>query len=254
MRFADKRVLVTGAGHGIGLATARAFLAQGARVVLNDVDGERLRAAVAELDSDRATGIRADVSRPDEAVGMVETAVRTAGGLDIVVSNAGIYPSHRFLDMSFADFQRVMEINVAGTFLVCQAAARAMVAAQQGGCIVTISSGSAQFARIGAAHYCASKAAVVMLTRTMALELATHRNRVNSVAPGIIAVPGGPPLTPAYQQAMTALVPWGRMGTPEDVAVAVLLVAEPGAEYLTGQVIPVDGGLSAGRYGIPISG
>lgn len=254
MRFADKRVLVTGAGHGIGLATARAFLAQGARVVLNDVDGERLRAAVAELGSDLATGIQADVSRPDEAADMVETAVRTAGGLDIVVSNAGIYPSHRFLDMSFADFQRVMDINVAGTFLVCQAAARAMVAAQQGGCIVTISSGSARFARIGAAHYCASKAAVVMLTRTMALELAPHRIRVNSVAPGIIAVPGGPPLTPAYQQAMTAMVPWGRMGTPEDVAVAVLLVAEPGAEYLTGQVIPVDGGLSAGRYGIPISG
>ena len=155
--------------------------------------------------------------------------------------------------MDVGDWDRVMAVNLRGTFLICQAAARLMVEHKNPGIITTISSGSARFARLGAAHYCASKAAVVMLTRVMALELAPYRIRVNSVSPGIIDVAGGPPLSESYKEAMTRMVPWGRMGRPEDVANVVLLVCDPAAEYLTGQVIPVDGGMSSGRYGIPAS-
>jgi 3-oxoacyl-[acyl-carrier protein] reductase len=252
MRFQGKRVLVTGAGQGIGLAIARAFADEGARVAVNDINPDSLDRA-RELLGHGSCGFAGDVSNVEAARAVVSNAQRELGGFDIVVSNAGIYPAHRFLEMSVDDWDRVMAVNVRGTFLVCQSAARIMVENNHEGVIVTISSGSARFARLGAAHYCASKAAVVMLTRVMALELAPHKIRVNSVSPGIIDVPGGQPLSDGYKQAVTRMVPWGRMGRPEDVAGVVLLVSDPGAEYMTGQVIPVDGGLSSGRYGIPAS-
>ena len=252
MRFEGKKVLVTGAGHGIGLAIARAFKDEGARVAVNDINSEGIDRAL-ELLGSKSCGFPGDVADVKEARSVVSKAEREIGGLDVVVSNAGIYPSHPFLEMDINDWDRVMAINVRGTFLICQAAAQLMVKHKHEGVIVTISSGSARFARVGSAHYCASKAAVVMLTRVMAQELAPYRIRVNSVSPGIIDVPGGQPLSDTYKQATTGMVPWGRMGRPEDVANAVLLVSDPAAEYMTGQVIPVDGGLSAGRYGIPSS-
>jgi len=252
VRFQEKKVLVTGAGHGIGRAIARAFIGEGARVAINDIIADRVAAVVEKLGS-RCCGVAGDISDTEEARSVVSRAAGELGGLDIVVSNAGLYPSHAFLDMDVNDWDRVMAVNVRGTFLICQAAAQQMVKNKQAGVIVTISSGSARFARVGSAHYCASKAAIVMLTRVMALELAPYRIRVNSVSPGIIDVPGGQPLSETYKAAMTRMVPWGRMGRPEDVANLVLLVSDPAAEYMTGQVIPVDGGLSSGRYGIPVS-
>ena len=252
MRFKGKKVMVTGAGHGIGLAIAQAFVAEGARVAVNDITSERNDRAL-ELLGGNSCGVPGDVADVNDARSVVSKAEREIGNLDIVVSNAGIYPSHSFLEMDVNDWDRVMAVNVRGTFLICQAAAQRMVKNKQEGVIVTISSGSARFARVGSAHYCASKAAVVMLTRVMALELAPYRIRVNSVSPGIIDVPGGQPLSDAYKQSITRMVPWGRMGCPEDVANVVLLVTDPAAEYITGQVIPVDGGLSSGRYGIPES-
>ena len=252
MRFQDKRVLVTGAGHGIGLAVARAFIGEGARVAVNDIIPERVTGVVQDLGR-RCCGVTGDVADTEEARSVVSRADAELGGLDIVVSNAGIFPSHAFLKMDISDWDRVMAVNIRGTFLICQAAARLMVKQKQEGVIVTISSGSARFARVGSAHYCASKAAVVMLTRVMALELAPYRIRVNSVSPGIIDVPGGQPLSDSYKAAMTRMVPWGRMGNPEDVANVVLLASDPAVEYMTGQVIPVDGGLSSGRYGIPVA-
>lgn len=253
MRFQGKKILVTGAGHGIGLAIARAFIDEGARVAINDINSERIDSAL-ELLGNTSCGFPGDVADFKEARSVVSQAGHELKGLDIIVSNAGIYPSHPFLEMDVNDWDRVMAVNVRGTFLICQAAAQLMVKNKREGVIVTISSGSSRFARVGSAHYCASKAAVVMLTRVMALELAPYRIRVNSVSPGIINVPGGQPLSDSYKQAMVRMVPWGRMGSPEDVAKVVLLVSDPGAEYMTGQVIPVDGGLSSGRYGIPVSG
>ena len=252
MRFQEKKVLVTGAGHGIGRAIARAFIGEGALVAINDIIPDRVAAVVEKLGS-HCCGVAGDISDTEEARSVVSRAAGELGGMDIVVSNAGLYPSHAFLEMEINDWDRVMAVNVRGTFLICQAAAQRMVENKQAGVIVTISSGSARFARVGSAHYCASKAAIVMLTRVMALELAPYRIRVNSVSPGIIDIPGGQPLSETYKAAMTRMVPWGRMGNPEDVANVVLLVSDPAAEYMTGQVIPVDGGLSSGRYGIPVS-
>ncbi|MBW2412028.1 MAG: SDR family oxidoreductase [Deltaproteobacteria bacterium] len=252
MRFQDKRVLITGAGHGIGLAVARAFISEGGRVAVNDIIPDRVARVVQELGR-RCCAVVGDVADTEESRSVVSRADAELGGLDIVVSNAGIFPSRAFLEMDISDWDRVMAVNIRGTFLICQAAAQLMVKQNQPGVIVTISSGSARFARVGSAHYCASKAAVVMLTRVMALELAPYRIRVNSVSPGIIDVPGGQPLSDSYKAAMTRMVPWGRMGNPEDVANVVLLASDPAVEYITGQVIAVDGGLSSGRYGIPVA-
>jgi 3-oxoacyl-[acyl-carrier protein] reductase len=252
VRFQENNVLVTGAGHGIGLAIAQAFINEGARVAINDIDSGRVAEAIKKM-GNFCCGVPGDVADVTEARSVVSQAEHELGGLNVVVSNAGIYPSHPFLEMDVNDWDRVMSVNLRGTFLICQAAAQRMVNNKREGVIVTISSGSARFARVGSAHYCASKSAVVMLTRVMALELAPYRIRVNTVSPGIIDVPGGQPLSKSYKNAMTRMVPWGRMGSAEDVANIVLLVSDPAAEYMTGQVIPVDGGLSSGRYGIPVS-
>ena len=252
-RFDGTRVAVTGAARGIGLAIARAFHAAGARVALADRDHEGVRRAAAEL-GERALGAALDVCAPHEVEAWHDTLSDAWGGVDVLVSNAGVYPSRPFLEMTHQDWDAVLDVNLRASFTVCQAFARGMVSAGTGGVIVTIASGSARFARVGAAHYCASKAGLVALTRTMALELAQHGVRVNAVSPGIVEVPGGPPLASGYREAMTAMVPAGRMGTPEDVAAAVLLVADPANDYLVGAELRVDGGLSAGRYGIPSSG
>lgn len=250
--FDGARVVVTGAAHGIGRAVAEAFHAAGAHVALLDVAQEGLAEACEAL-GERAAGVVADVSDPASLAAGMARARERLGGVDVAVANAGIYPSCPVLDLTVEGWDRVMDVNARGAFLTCQAAARLMVDQGHGGTIITMASGSARFAREGAAHYCASKAAVVMLTRVLALELARHGIRVNAVSPGIIDVPGGPTLAPAYKTAMTRSVPLERPGTAADVAAAVLALADPSLAYVTGQILPVDGGLSAGRYGIPIS-
>lgn len=246
-------VLVTGAARGIGFAIARAFLERGARVALNDRDDGALQSALARLPGD-PLGVVGDVRDPEAVEDFVRRAVGGLGGLDVLVSNAGIYPSRGFLEMTLPQWEEVMAINVGGAFLVGQAAARHMIARGRPGSIVAIGSGSARFAREGAAHYCASKAALEMLVRVMALELAPHRIRVNAVSPGVIDVPEGPTLAADYRSAIVRRIPWGRLGRPEDVAEVVVLVSDPRVEYVTGEIVAVDGGLAAGRYGLPRSG
>lgn len=250
---APRRVAVTGAGRGIGLAVAQAFVATGARVALCDLDGERVTAVAADLPPG-TSGQRVDVTDARAVDDWATEIEATWGGVDVLVSNAGVYPSDAFLDLTPERWDAVLDVNLRAAFLVCQRFARSMVTGGTGGSIVTIASGTARFARVGAAHYGASKAGLVALTRTMALELAPHHIRVNAVSPGLIDVPDGPPLAPAYRRAMTSMVPWGRMGAPEDVAAAVLALAHPDMAYVTGQELRVDGGLSAGRFGIPVSG
>lgn len=252
-RFSGRRVAVTGAAHGIGAAIARAFHAEGARVAVADLDEAGAARVATSLGAD-AVAHGVDVRDPEAVTRWHEAVAARWGGVDVLVSNAGVYPSHAFLDMPLHAWDAVMDVNLRAAFIVCQTFARGMVARAEPGAVVTIASGSARFARVGAAHYGASKAGLVALTRAMALELAPHGIRVNAVSPGIVDVPNGPPLAPAYRDAMTAMVPSGRMGTPDDVAAMVLMVAHPDAAYVTGQDIRVDGGLSAGRYGIPTSG
>lgn len=250
--FSGQVVLVTGAATGLGLAIAEAFGRAGARVAVNDLSAERVEAAVAQLSGQgiECCGFSADVRRSEDVRRMVDGIVAELGVPNVTVANAGIYPNTPFLDLSEEEWDRVMETNVKGVFLTCQAGARAMVAAGQSGSIVALSSGAANVAFWGWSHYCASKAAVVMLTKAMALELGEHGIRVNAVLPGYIDVPeGGAPLHEGYKEAARRAIPLGRPGEPTDIAQAVLMLASPAAGYVNGVALAVDGGSSAGRLG-----
>jgi NAD(P)-dependent dehydrogenase (short-subunit alcohol dehydrogenase family) len=177
--------------------------------------------------------------------------VAELGVPDVAVANAGIYPNTPFLDVSVEELDRVLDTNVKGVFLTCQAVARAMISAEQPGRLITVASGAANTAIWGWSHYCSSKAAVVMLTRAMAMELGRHGIRANSVLPGYVDVPeGGAPLDEEYKEAARHSSPLGRPGDPSDVARAVLLLASPLADYVSGASLAVDGGSGAGRVGV----
>jgi 3-oxoacyl-[acyl-carrier protein] reductase len=253
--FKDQVVLVTGAGAGIGFGIARAFHEAGALVAVGDFREATLTRATTRLGG--AAGVFAhavDVRDPASVAQFVEAAERALGPVTVAVANAGIYPNTPVLDMTSEEWDRVMETNLRGVFLTCQAAARSMVAHGTRGKIVTISSGAYQSGRVGAAHYCASKAGVVMFTKVLALELARHRINVNCIAPGLIEVEGEvSPISREYADALTRQIPWGRVGQPEDIARAVMFLASPYADYVTGEVLAVNGGVSAGRAYLPLS-
>lgn len=247
--FEGQVVLVTGAATGLGMATARAFGRAGGIVAVNDWDGRRTEEAAMALAAEglRVVPAPADVRDAGEVEPMLARVIREAGVPRVVVANAGVYPNSRFLDMTEGEWDAVIGTNLTGVFHTCQAAARAMVAAGVAGRIVTLSSGAANRALHGWAHYSASKAGVVALTRAMALELAPYGIRVNAVLPGYIDVgAGGDHLAPRYRAAMRASSPLGRAGAPEDIANAILLLASPLADYVSGTTLVVDGGASAG--------
>jgi 3-oxoacyl-[acyl-carrier protein] reductase len=183
----------------------------------------------------------------------VEQTVERFGRLDAAVSNAGVYPNTAVVDMDEQEWDFVLDTNLKGSFLVCRAAARQMLRQGQGGKLCLISSGAGESARLGASHYSASKAGIVMLAKTLALELAEAHINVNVVSPGLIAVGSRPAVSERYKEALIRSIPWGRPGTPDEIANAVFFVCSPDAEYLTGSVLRVDGGASAGRYLLPRS-
>ncbi len=251
-RFDDQTLLVTGGATGLGFAIAEAFGRAGARIALNDRDPGRVDEACSRLAAQgiRCSGHAADVRDAAAVRGMVEGVVAALGVPRVVVANAGIYPNTPFLELSSDEWDRVLDTNLKGVFLTCQAAARAMVAEGRGGRIITIGSGAANVAFWGWSHYCASKAAVVMLTKAMALELGGHGIRVNAVLPGYIDVDeGGRHLDEAYKATARAAIPLGRPGEPSDIAAAVLMLASPLADYVNGATLAVDGGSGAGRLG-----
>jgi 3-oxoacyl-[acyl-carrier protein] reductase len=251
--FTDHVVAVTGAGAGIGQGIGQAFHAAGARVALGDVREKPLKDAAAAL---RARTFAQTVDVRDEAsvTAFFAAAEKQLGGISVLVANAGIYPNTPVLDMDVEEWDRVMDVNARGVFLTCRAAARAMVARGTPGKIITISSGAYASGRPGAAHYCASKAAVVMFTKVLAMELASARINVNCIAPGFVRVDSEvSPLTTEYVETITRSIPWGRQGRPQDIANAALFLASPYAEYMTGEVIGVNGGTSAGRSQLPLS-
>jgi NAD(P)-dependent dehydrogenase (short-subunit alcohol dehydrogenase family) len=255
MNFADRVVLVTGAAGGIGRAIAAAFLETGAAVMANDMDGDRLREAATDLQSIAENSFDlnvGDVRVSDAVESMVVETTRRFGRIDILVNNAGIGLSSRVVDMSEDEWDAVLNTNLRGPFLLSRAAARHMIERGGGGKIINITSGSYKNARIGASHYCASKAALAMFTRVLALELAEHRVNVNSVAPGLIDIERRK-TPPDYIKAYLQMVPWGRMGKPEEIAQAVLFLASEKAEYITGEILEVSGGSSAGLYFLPQS-
>ena len=253
-------VIVTGAAAGIGFGIAKSYLDAGARVGICDFREDAVARAAAQLgESERLDAGVIDVRDETQVDGYFGHIEETFGPPTIVVANAGIYPNSPVVDMPVEEWDRVMETNGRGAFLTCRAAARSMVAAvpasrRPGGNIITISSGAHQSGRVGAAHYCASKAAVVMLTKVLALELAPHRIRVNCIAPGLVEVHSEvSPISEEYKSTLTNSIPWGRIGQPEDIANAAMFLSSPEADFITGEVLSVNGGSSAGRAFLPPS-
>ena len=238
--LADKVALVTGAGRGIGRAIAEALAAEGARLVVNDIRPAAAEKIAAALRSSggQAVPAPADVSDALQVQSMVEVALAAFGRLDILVNNAGLETAAPFIDLSEADFDRVIDVDLKGVFLCSQAAARAM-RVSGGGTIVNITSLCGQQVWVGYAHYCAD-----MLTKAMAVELAPLGIRVNAIAPGIIdtEMSRADLSAPGSAEWVVRRTPTGRLGRPADIAEAVVFLASEAAAFLVGEVITIDGG------------
>jgi NAD(P)-dependent dehydrogenase (short-subunit alcohol dehydrogenase family) len=245
MRLAGKVALVTGAQQGIGKAIALAYGREGASVVVNYLDNPSAAAAVAaqiRAFGPQAVAVKGDVARLDEVEQMIEAGT-ALGGIDILVNNAGIFPRVEFLDMSAAQWDEVLNVNLKGTFFCTQAAARQMVARGQGGAVINLASGAAFRSSPRGVHYVSSKAGIVGFTRAAALELARYRIRVNAVAPG--ATDTAQPrygMSEEELQAVGQQVPLGRMAQPEDIAHLAIFLASEEASHITGQTMHVNGG------------
>ncbi len=256
MDFAGKTVLVTGSATALGFATATAFLESGASVMVNNVTQGPLDMAMERLagHGDRVAGYRADVRDSTQVTGLIRNVVERFARLDILVNNAGTNSSIPVEEMPEEEWDRIVDTNLKGTFLVCKAAIPVMKKPGRGGRIVNISSTAGRSARIGAGAYCASKAGVLLLTQTLALELGRDAITVNAICPGFIyAEDKVRAPSPEYRDAFVSGVPLGRVGEPRDIADAILFLASERAKYITGDVITVDGGILAGRYFLPSS-
>ena len=247
-RLEGQAAVVTGAAGGLGRVIAAALARQGAQVLLTDLELAPLEALVGELTEHdgQAAALAADVTRPEDCERMVQTALARFGRLDVMVNNAGIRIHKPALEMSAEEFERVLQVNVTGVFLGAQAAARVMVP-QRRGRIINMASQYGFVADPNRSNYIASKHAVVGLTRALALEWAPHNVQVNAVGPAFIPTPPNQPYVAdeANRQAVVDKIPLGRLGTPEDVAGAVLYLASPAAAWVTGSTLVVDGGWTA---------
>ena len=256
MRFQDKVAIVTGGASGIGKEVATRFVAEGGSVVINGRDAAKAEAAVKAID---ATGKRAiahvgDIALPATGEAAVKTAVDRFARLDVLFNNAGIFGPKPFLDVTEAEYDRFLGIILKGKFFIAQAAAKAMIAAGRGGAIVQTGSMWALQA-IGAtpsSAYSAANGGVHALVKNLAIELAPHKIRVNAIAPGVIETPVYSTfLTPEQVKAIlptfNAMHPLGRNGQPADAAEALLFLASDQASFITGVILPVDGGVMAGR-------
>lgn len=253
MRFSEKTVLVTGGAKGIGLATARRFAAEGAKVALVDIDGPGLTAAQAELKdlAGDVMTVTADAGEPGQIRDAVARTIDQFGGIDIAVAGAGRRsPNVDVFDVTDADWAAVLQVNLTGGFVLGKAVAKHMIATQRQGAIIFISSVGAVLGVPTQAPYCVSKAGIGMLTKTMALSLAPYNIRVNAVGPGPIrtamteAVIGDD----ALRGLMLSRTPLGRFGEAEEVAGVVTFLASADAGFMTGQTVYPDGGRLALNY------
>ena len=254
MALTGKVAIVTGGANGIGKAVATELAEQGTSVAIADIRPDHASAAATELSSRglRAQGFAVDVSDASQVDGMVREVVDAFGRVDILASNVGIGQNVPFLEMEVAEWDSLLAVNLRGAFLCSQAVAKQMISAGQGGRIVFTASTAAENARTNAAAYCASKAGLLQLMRVMALELGPHQITVNAVGPGL-TITGSPVReepSETYQAAFLRDVPLGRTGRPAEMAHAVAFLASDDSAYITGQVIYVDGGYSAGKFSV----
>jgi NAD(P)-dependent dehydrogenase (short-subunit alcohol dehydrogenase family) len=244
--------LVTGAAGGIGLAIARRLAADGARVVIADRDTARLQTAIAELPND-AVALVADISSEAGVDAMIADAVARLGQLDILVNNAGLAePIARTVDQELADWERVIDVNLRGTYLACRAFGRHVLPRRVGGAIVNIGSVAGLGGIPSSNGYGVSKAAVAHLTRNLACEWATKGIRVNCVAPGYIEAPMAIEMfanVHVDRSRIEQRLPMQRLGQADEIAAAVSFLVSKDASYITGVTLPVDGGWCA--YGGP---
>ena len=256
MRFEDKVAIVTGGASGIGKEVAIRFVAEGGSVVINGRDAAKVEAAAREIDATgkRVTAHAGDIALPATGEAVVKTAIDRFGRLDALFNNAGIFAPKPFLELDEAEYDRFVDVILKGKFFAAQAAAKAMKAAGRGGAIMHTGSMWALQA-IGAtpsAAYSAANGGVHALVKNLAIELAPYKIRVNAIAPAVIETPVyGTFLTPEQVKTVlptfNAMHPLGRNGQPADAAEALLFLASDQAGFITGIILPVDGGVMAGR-------
>jgi len=235
--------LVTGGARGIGLACAEAIKADGARLVVADIDADGVKAAAEKL-GDGAMGIACDVSEPEQIAALFDQIEKDAGAVTTLVNNAGIAMPCDFLDVTLEDFQKVLDVNLTGSFYATQRAARTMVKEGIKGSIINMSSINAQVSIPTIVSYCASKGGVMQMTKAAALALASHGIRVNAVGPGSIDTDmlASVNANPEAMKMVMSRTPLGRLGEASEIGNVVAFLASDKASYITGETIYVDGG------------
>jgi len=249
MRFQGKVAIVTGGSKGIGKAIAKQLAHEGASVVINGRDMNALEEATQEIrrEGGQITAIQADVSKSEDVKAMIDKVIEDYDRIDILINNAAVFAeSVRIMDLEEEEWDRIMTTNLKGVFLCAKAVIKHMVK-QKSGKIVNMTSFTGKTGRVvystfggpTKAHYCASKAGIISLTKSLAYELAPYNINVNGVAAGSVAPEGTPE---EKKEMIIPLVPLGRMGESQDVAAAVLFLASPDASFITGEIMDVNGG------------
>jgi NAD(P)-dependent dehydrogenase (short-subunit alcohol dehydrogenase family) len=247
MKLPDKKAVITGAGRGIGRQIALRFAAEGAHVVIADLRIEDARAAAAEITAagGKASAVHVDVGDAASVGQMIEAASAAFGPLDVLVNNAGVGLNKPFLTTTQAEWDLNLRVNLTGTFLCAQAAARVMVE-HGGGRIINIASISGQRGGVGRSAYGASKGGVIALTKIMAVELAPLQVRVNAVAPGPVDTDQSRAThTAATRRSYLERIPMNRYGTADEIASGVVFLASDDSGFVTGHVLNVDGGFNS---------
>jgi len=246
MDFKGKVAIVTGSSRGIGKAIALELAKQGAKVIINCTKQNCADDVVAEFKKMKldAIGVEGDVSKKADVQKLVDAAVKKYGKLDIMVNNAGVYTTSPITELSEEDWQKVIDVDLKGTFLGCQAAAKQMIKQGKGGKILNISSIAGVVGFTGMCHYCSAKGGVIQMTKEVALELGSKNINVNAIGPGVIDTEMTKSIkdNPAQLKGMLARIPKGRLGKPEDIAKAAAFLVSDDADYITGITLFVDGG------------